>query len=805
MVKSYILSNLDINYILNLPQVLKAKQQIDSLSKGTIYFSIELTHDIKLSLYNDTSLPVFLNTKTIPMRWIKGDTVPHIDTSTKSFDTTFLAYLTNSQGQLLIDGISYPISKLNAYLFSEGLLHQTIETGIEPRLLLGPMSEDGLSVGGATTITANGQTEIIYIRYDAGTGTTYKINNGSYNGISLPLTIVNSNISYTLQVLFENDLILTTDIWFIICGSENIQFGSTSLKTDGTRPRINIEDVYAYPGFIRNGDSSNPGNNNIYIFNLEVRSTGVGNTFLSDDNGWIGQSYFGRGATNNYIINCFSDGDISENGGGILGAYSGSDNGSELYIFGCSSSGVIGNYAGGITGAYTGTIFGDVTCKYCFTNGAINGVSAGGIYGIYAADNNGFVRAIQCYSLGAISGLNSGGIYGQFAGNASTAEATKCYSQGAIAINTGGIFGGNAGSSSGITPATNCYSSETYITLATGIYGPNAVDDSPIQCYSANGSWSDTTANNNLTGTPNPVVGTTWVASGGTNYPYELNNMGYSPYSITNIVFEGAGGTPILKQTNTQTISAGESSSAAIRPGYSYDKMSITGGDSGSYASITVDSNSGVISTTSSTTPGAYTITIRNTGSYNLTTFSLTVSSAIPISIICFPAGTPITTDQGNISIEKINKEIHTIRNNRIVGIVKTKSNNDYLVCFEKDSLGKNMPNQKTIISSEHGIIFDGKMKKAKEFLKYFHGVYKIRYQGQILYNVLMEKHNTMVVNNLLCETLEPNNSIAKLYLYLEKCTQEKYEKVIEKYNKYIVEELDKKNKKMKMNHYISL
>ena len=64
MVKSYILSNLDINYILNLPEVLKAKQQIDSLSKGTIYFSIELTHDIKLSLYNDTSLPLFLNTKT---------------------------------------------------------------------------------------------------------------------------------------------------------------------------------------------------------------------------------------------------------------------------------------------------------------------------------------------------------------------------------------------------------------------------------------------------------------------------------------------------------------------------------------------------------------------------------------------------------------------------------------------------------------------------------------------------------------------------------------------------------------------
>jgi sugar lactone lactonase YvrE len=158
-----------------------------------------------------------------------------------------------------------------------------------------------------------------------------------------------------------------------------------------------------------------------------------------------------------------------------------------------------------------------------------------------------------------------------------------------------------------------------------------------------------------------------------------------------------------------------------------------------------------------------------------------------PISNICFPAGTPITTNQGTIPIEKINKEIHTIRNKKIVGITQTVTQDKYLVCFEKDSLGINLPSQKTIISKHHGIFYKGKMLQAKEFISKFGNVKKIKYTGEILYNVLMEEDNKMMVNNLICETLHPENGIAKLYKILQNANPKEQQKIIEEYNEYAI------------------
>jgi len=39
-----------------------------------------------------------------------------------------------------------------------------------------------------------------------------------------------------------------------------------------------------------------------------------------------------------------------------------------------------------------------------------------------------------------------------------------------------------------------------------------------------------------------------------------------------------------------------------------------------------------------------------------------------------------------------------------------------------------------------------------------------VKYKGQPLYNILMETHETVTVNNLTCETLSPTNLIALLY-----------------------------------------
>jgi len=156
------------------------------------------------------------------------------------------------------------------------------------------------------------------------------------------------------------------------------------------------------------------------------------------------------------------------------------------------------------------------------------------------------------------------------------------------------------------------------------------------------------------------------------------------------------------------------------------------------------------------------------------------------ISNICFPAGTPIVTNQGNIPIEHLNPKIHTIRNKKIVTITKTINVDKHLVCFEKHALDYNIPSQKTIISKNHKIFFNKKMRQAKEFIGLFENVYKIKYNGEILYNVLMEDYDKMVVNNLVCETLHPENSIAKLYYFLQEINPSDHEIIIQKINQEI-------------------
>lgn len=136
----------------------------------------------------------------------------------------------------------------------------------------------------------------------------------------------------------------------------------------------------------------------------------------------------------------------------------------------------------------------------------------------------------------------------------------------------------------------------------------------------------------------------------------------------------------------------------------------------------------------------------------------------IPVIPICFPAGTPVRTDQGNIPIEQIDPNINTIGRKPIVAITKSLMNEDSIVCIEKNSLGINIPNRKTYISNYHGIIYNNKLIPAKQLVGRLRGIYSVKYYNQILYNVLMEKHYVMIVNNMRVETLNPKNIVAKLY-----------------------------------------
>jgi hypothetical protein len=142
-------------------------------------------------------------------------------------------------------------------------------------------------------------------------------------------------------------------------------------------------------------------------------------------------------------------------------------------------------------------------------------------------------------------------------------------------------------------------------------------------------------------------------------------------------------------------------------------------------------------------------------------TFTDNSPSSTPI---CFPKGTPVNTNQGNIAIELLNPDIHTIRNKRIIAITQSRPLHKYIVSIEKDALGSNIPNAKTQISKEHKVYYKGEMIKAKDLVSLCNGVTKIPYTGETLYNVLMEKHDKMMINNLICETLHPDNILAKIH-----------------------------------------
>ena len=734
------------------------------------------------------------------MRWIKGDTKPHIDKSSHSFDKTYLAYLTDSPGELIIDDESYPIIKGNAYVFSEGLSHETIGTGSEPRLLLGPMNENGISVGDDLSINANGQSDTIYCEFffeepDIGTGNFYKINNGSWVVIgAVPVIITNTNTDYTLKVLI-NSLYMNSEKFYFVCGSDNIQFGSTSLKTDGTTNTIRMGVITDYPGLIQNGTDSSSGYNNIYVFNLLVEN--VAGASISNGSGWIGQSYFGKGATNNYIVNCkMYNGVIPTDSGGILGTNSGSGIGATLYITGCYANTNIAGGGGGIIGATAAYAGGQVICENCFSTATITG---GGIFGQLAGFGGGTARAINCYSQGNTSGNQAGGIFGFRAGRDGTATAENCYSQGVIGTDAGGIFGPQSGTAGGTTSATNCYSSGTITTSGNGIYGSASANQVVTNCYFANGSWNSTTANTSLTGTPNPVIGTTWVATV-LGSPYELNNMGYTPYTFTNI-----SSTNSLVQTYSASVNPGNSSSNAILDFLDYTILQKSGGDPSSYETITIDVNLGSISTTSETAPGTYTLYIRNIGSYNITTFNLTIESEPtppgptppdPDVAICFPAGTPVLTDQGEVPIDKIDTNKHTIQGKQIVSLIKSVPSTCYLVCIEKNSLANNVPKRRTFITRDHKIMYQNQMIKAEKLCQISSNFYMLKYNNLPVYNVLLKDHSTMNINNLIVETMYPKHILAKIYS--GNYSQQEKNTLIAIFNKYSAKQKQKKNINMR-------
>jgi len=135
------------------------------------------------------------------------------------------------------------------------------------------------------------------------------------------------------------------------------------------------------------------------------------------------------------------------------------------------------------------------------------------------------------------------------------------------------------------------------------------------------------------------------------------------------------------------------------------------------------------------------------------------------LSNICFPSSTLVKTDQGYIEVCKIDINVHKINNQKIIAITQIISIDDYLVCFEKNALANNVPFVTTKLSKNHLVYNNGIFRPAESFLAKHPKIYKVKYTGETLYNVLMETHQKINVNNMTCESLHPENNIAKIYI----------------------------------------
>lgn len=131
------------------------------------------------------------------------------------------------------------------------------------------------------------------------------------------------------------------------------------------------------------------------------------------------------------------------------------------------------------------------------------------------------------------------------------------------------------------------------------------------------------------------------------------------------------------------------------------------------------------------------------------------------MSTTCFPAGTLVTTDQGDIEIQKLIVGTHTILNRPIRAITCTLSMDPKMVRIEKESLRKNTPTRDTLISQRHKVYDKGRMISAQRLVGR-KGIMFVPYPGIPLYNVVCE--GRMKVHGMICETLDPMNPITPYF-----------------------------------------
>lgn len=140
----------------------------------------------------------------------------------------------------------------------------------------------------------------------------------------------------------------------------------------------------------------------------------------------------------------------------------------------------------------------------------------------------------------------------------------------------------------------------------------------------------------------------------------------------------------------------------------------------------------------------------------------------------CFRKGTIINTDQEDIKIENIVTGYNTINNKPIKRITSAYNTDGVIVKVEKGCLGENKPSNDLFLQKDHKLLispfeFAGLLTNGKiSFIT--------SNSEEILYNVLLDSHEIMKVNNIEVETMNPDLELSKYFINLSEELKEKLE-----------------------------
>ena len=226
-----------------LPEVLAAKARLDT--NGMVYFTIPMTDALRTALHATFGLDLSA-VHSIPMRWIKGDTAPHVDVTSQAFEYTHLLYLNDSPGELIIGDESYPIRSNTAFVFQEGISHETRHTEYTPRLLLGPMSEQALPVGGSAVSYYPSEADALAYTNSFGYGVSYIVGDGGpFGGFTSWRLASNSFGSSPQNIVYANGSTLIADgSYYLYPAAPCFLEGSTILcQVDGVEQYVPVENL----------------------------------------------------------------------------------------------------------------------------------------------------------------------------------------------------------------------------------------------------------------------------------------------------------------------------------------------------------------------------------------------------------------------------------------------------------------------------------------------------------------------------------------------------------------------------------